>query len=234
MLQQEIVPKEISQPAMREHAHFERPQATRNLGVDAYRGFRDVPHDGGSARTSLVWPNATRTAASGEFLGYHQSTSTGLGCSLHDLIQPSFSFLVGVGAAVLAGQPPRERAVAGPHVPRTRCGARCCWFVLGSSSAPVVREQTNFTFEDTLTQIGLGYPFLFLLGFRPRAITWIALAAHPGRLLGGIRVCIRSPAADFDYTRVGVPPDWPLPCHRDLPPTGTRTAIWPGPSTLVP
>ena len=26
--------------------------------------------------------------------------------------------------------------------------------------------QTNFTFEDTLSQIGLGYPFLFLLGFR--------------------------------------------------------------------
>ena len=35
--------------------------------------------------------------------------------------------------------------------------------------------QTNFTFEDTLTQIGLGYPFLFLLGFRPPRWQWIAL-----------------------------------------------------------
>ena len=33
---------------------------------------------------------------------------------------------------------------------------------LRSMSGP----QTYFTFEDTLTQIGLGYPLLFLLGFR--------------------------------------------------------------------
>jgi predicted acyltransferase len=37
--------------------------------------------------------------------------------------------------------------------------------------------QTYFTFEDTLTQIGLGYPFLFLLGFRPPSWQWIALFA---------------------------------------------------------
>ena len=31
---------------------------------------------------------------------------------------------------------------------------------------------TNFTFEDTLTQIGLGYVFLFLLGF-VRRVVWL-------------------------------------------------------------
>ena len=31
-----------------------------------------------------------------EFLAYHQSHVSWVGCSLHDLIQPSFSFLVGV------------------------------------------------------------------------------------------------------------------------------------------
>ena len=36
-------------------------------------------------------------------------------------------------------------------------------------------SQTNWTFEDTLTQIGLGYGFLFLLGFRPVRDQWIAL-----------------------------------------------------------
>jgi predicted acyltransferase len=35
--------------------------------------------------------------------------------------------------------------------------------------------QTYFTFEDTLTQIGLGYCFLFLLAFRPPKWQWIAL-----------------------------------------------------------
>lgn len=38
-------------------------------------------------------------------------------------------------------------------------------------------SQTNFTFEDTLTQIGLGYPFLFALGFRSTKAQWIALGA---------------------------------------------------------
>lgn len=43
------------------------------------------------------------------------------------------------------------------------------------------RPATNFTFEDTLTQIGLGYPFLFLLGWtRPR---WQAIAC--GLILAG-------------------------------------------------
>ena len=35
--------------------------------------------------------------------------------------------------------------------------------------------QTYFTFEDTLSQIGLGYPLLFLLAFRPPRWQWIAL-----------------------------------------------------------
>ena len=35
---------------------------------------------------------------------------------------------------------------------------------------------TNFTFDDTLTQIGLGYPFLFLLGSRPPKWAWISVA----------------------------------------------------------
>ena len=47
-------------------------------------------------------------------------------------------------------------------------------------------RQTNFTFEDTLTQIGLGYPFLFLLAFRSVRAQWTALAVDPCRLLAGV------------------------------------------------
>src|SRR5579862_7806557 len=67
--------------------------------------------------------------------------------------------------------------------------------------------QTYFTFEDTLTQIGLGYVFLFLLGFtkvRTQVVVfvlilicfWAAFALHP------------APGANFDYLRVGVPQNW--------------------------
>jgi len=68
-------------------------------------------------------------------------------------------------------------------------------------------HQTYWTFEDTLTQIGLGYVFLFLLGFarvRTQVVTlvlilvffWAAFALYP------------APGPQFDYARVGVPADW--------------------------
>ena len=37
-------------------------------------------------------------------------------------------------------------------------------------------SQTNFTFEDTLSQIGLGYTFLFVLALYSRRVQWAALA----------------------------------------------------------
>ena len=68
--------------------------------------------------------------------------------------------------------------------------------------------QTDWVFTNVLAQIGLGYPFLFLLAFtRPRtqwlAATgilvayWLAFALYP------------LPASDFDWKAVGVPDDWP-------------------------
>jgi predicted acyltransferase len=67
--------------------------------------------------------------------------------------------------------------------------------------------QTYFTFEDTLTQIGLGYPFLFLLGFRPPRWQWIALAV----ILFGYWLAwavYPVPGPGFDYSSVGVPANW--------------------------
>ena len=67
----------------------------RLASLDAYRGFvmllmmAEVLHLGRVARAlpdSGFW----------RFLGWHQSHVEWIGCSLHDLIQPSFSFLVGV------------------------------------------------------------------------------------------------------------------------------------------
>ena len=64
---------------------------------------------------------------------------------------------------------------------------------LGVFLRSVGQPQTNFTFEDTLSQIGLGYGFLFLLGFRPMRDQWMALGIIARRLLGG--VCPLSAAA---------------------------------------
>src|SRR5262245_66042761 len=81
-------------PEQRPAPAVEEKKPPRIASIDAYRGLvmflmmAEVLHLGRMARTfpdSPVW----------KFLGYHQSHVEWTGCSLHDLIQPSFSFLVG-------------------------------------------------------------------------------------------------------------------------------------------
>src|SRR5437762_2175666 len=69
-------------------------------------------------------------------------------------------------------------------------------------------SQTYWTFEDTLSQIGLGYGILFLLGFRPARDQWIAFAL----LLAGYWAAFALyplPGPGFDYANEGVPKGWP-------------------------
>src|SRR5450432_3101353 len=71
------------------------PRVTRNIAVDAYRGWvmllmmAEVLE---LARVAHAYPGNWFWA----FLGYNQTHVEWAGCSLHDMIQPSFSFLVGV------------------------------------------------------------------------------------------------------------------------------------------
>ena len=79
---------------------------------------------------------------------------------------------------------------------------------LGVFLRSVSSPQTNFTFEDTLSQIGFGYPILFLLGFwRPRW-QWISLGVILfGYWLAWALYPVAGPG--YDWKAVGVPPDWP-------------------------
>jgi predicted acyltransferase len=80
--------------------------------------------------------------------------------------------------------------------------------LLGVFLRSIGRPQTYWTFEDTLSQIGLGYGLLFLLGFRPVREQWLAL----GLILAGywaVFALYRLPGPDFDHAKVGVPTDWP-------------------------
>jgi heparan-alpha-glucosaminide N-acetyltransferase len=144
------------------------------------------------------------------FLSFHQQhaewTSTWKDCSLHDLIQPSFSFLVGVALPFsMASRLARGQSKAGMT-------AHALWrglllVALGVFLRSKGSDQTNFTFEDTLSQIGLGYPFLFVLGFFSVRLQWIALALI---LLGdwAAFALYPAPGPDFNYGAVGVPADW--------------------------
>lgn len=128
------------------------------------------------------------------------------GCSLHDLIQPGFSFLVGAALPFSIASRKIKGQTFGPMLGHAIRRALILIF-LGIFLRSLTSTQTYFTFEDTLTQIGLGYVFLFLLGFtrvRTQVVTlvliliffWAAFALYP------------APGPHFDYARVGVPPDW--------------------------
>jgi predicted acyltransferase len=138
-----------------------------------------------------------------ELLCHHQSHVQWVGCSLHDLIQPSFSFLVGVALPFsLAGRLARGQS-------KLRMTAHACWrslilVFLGVFLRSMHHSQTYFTFEDTLSQIGLGYPFLFVLAFFSTRVQWAALAAI---LIGywSAFALYPAPSPEFNYVAAGVP-----------------------------
>ncbi len=138
-----------------------------------------------------------------EWLHHHQSHVEWVGCSLHDLIQPSFSFLVGVALPFsMAGRLARGQSKA-------MMTAHALWrslilVALGIFLRSRNSDQTNFTFEDTLSQIGLGYTFLFILAFFSARVQWLAL----GIVLIGYWSAFALyplPGPEFDYAAAGVP-----------------------------
>ena len=111
-----------------------------------------------------------------DFLAFHQSHVPWEGCSLHDMIQPSFSFLVGVALPYSLA----SRLAKGAAFSQLFTHALWRSFILiamGIFLRSTHAKQTNFTFEDTLTQIGLGYPFLFLCGRAKPRTQWLVFSA---------------------------------------------------------
>ena len=185
----------------------EKPAPARLTSLDAYRGFVMFLMMAEVLRLGQVARAFPGSAAWG-FLAHNTDHVDWVGCSLHDLIQPSFSFLVGVAlpysiaSRVRRGQ--SAWAMTGHAVWRSFVLIFLGIFLRSGGG----RSQLNFTFEDTLTQIGLGYTFLFVLGFRSVKFQWTAVALI---LVGywAAWALYPLPGPDFDYTRVGVPADWP-------------------------
>jgi len=179
--------------------------STRLVSLDVLRGtvmFLMLAEAMHLHATASAFPNSTFW----KVIGFNTDHVEWQGCSLHDLIQPAFSFLVG---AALPFSIASRKAKGQSFGPMLAHAVRRAFFLifLGIFLRSQWSHQTYFTFEDTLTQIGLGYVFLFLLGFarvRTQVLTlvlilicfWAAFALYP------------APGPYFDYTRVGVPPDW--------------------------
>jgi len=141
------------------------------------------------------------------FIGFHNEHVGWQGCSLHDLIQPGFSFLVGISLPFSVANRRAKGQSFGKMLGHAAWRALILVF-LGLFLRSMGHHQTNFTFEDTLSQIGLGYVFLFLLAFVPMRIQVAALVLI---LVGywGLFALYPAPGPDFDYSKVGVPMAWP-------------------------
>jgi len=141
-----------------------------------------------------------------QWLCFHQSHVEWRGCSIHDLIQPGFSFLVGVALPFsIAARQQKGQGF-------TRMLLHAVWrsavlILMGIWLRSLSKSQTNFTFDDTLTQIGLGYSFLFLLGFATPRWQWAAMLLILSAY-GIAFVMYPAPGPDFDWAAVGVPETW--------------------------
>ena len=107
------------------------------------------------------------------------------------MIQPSFMFMVGVSLAYSFAKRQqrgdRYRSMFWHAVRRA-----LILILLGVFLRSFNFRGTYWTFEDVLTQIGLGYVFLFLLAGRPLKWQLTALVLISGRLLGPL--CALAPA----------------------------------------
>ncbi|MCA9124282.1 MAG: DUF5009 domain-containing protein [Planctomycetaceae bacterium] len=122
-----------------------------------------------------------------------------VGVSFWDLIQPAFMFMVGVAMPYSYA---RRESLGHSGF---RQFAHAVWraivlVLMGVFLQSQRSEHTNWIFTNVLSQIGLGYLFLYLLAPRKPAIQWFAFAA----ILIGYCVYFESytPPLDYDYSAV--------------------------------
>jgi predicted acyltransferase len=177
----------------------------RNIAVDAYRGLVMLLMMGEVLsfwKVSQAYPNSLFW----HILAYNQTHVEWAGLGLHDMIQPSFTFLVGVALPYSIQSRVRKGQSFAKLLAHTMWRSLIL-IALGIFLRSTGSTQTNFTFEDTLTQIGLGYTFAFLLAWGKPRVQWIAFAA----ILFGYWLAwavYPAPGPGFNYAAVGVPADW--------------------------
>ncbi|MFO1486819.1 MAG: hypothetical protein U1F71_25895 [Verrucomicrobiaceae bacterium] len=142
----------------------------RLLSIDVYRGIvmflvgmRLMELD----EVALKFPDS----AIWQFIGFHSSHVPWVGCSLNDLIHPSFAFLTGTSLVFSVS----SRITKGQS--KTAMTLHALWrsvalIFLGIFIRSLGRSMTNWTFDETLTQTGLGYMVVFALAFSGTKTRW--------------------------------------------------------------
>src|SRR5215471_6684334 len=178
----------------------------RLISLDVFRGATMLF----MASEILRIPQVARRFPDSAVAGFFASTMDHrewVGCAPWDLIQPGFMFMVGVALPFSIAR----RTASGE--PFTRQFGHSIYralilIALGIFLRSQARSQTYFTFEDVLTQIGLGYVFLFLFAWTKPRVQWIGAAIILVAYWAAFAL-YPLPPAGFDTTTVGVPRDWP-------------------------
>lgn len=179
-----------------------KPQ--RLTSLDTYRGFVMFLMAAEMLRVGEVAEHFPGSVF-WQWLAFHTDHVAWTGCSLHDLIQPSFSFMVGVALPFSM----MSRSSLGQG--RAWQWAHALWrsallILLGVALRSVGEPMTNWTFEDTLSQIGLGYPFLFALGYATMRVRGSVLTT----ILVGywLFFVLHVPSPDWTPAGANVPENW--------------------------
>ncbi len=151
-----------------------RPKG-RLVSLDAYRGFTMLAMaSGGFCLTPLArhFPDSDFWS----FVGHHATHVSWRGCAAWDLILPAFMFMVGVSMAYSCA----SRKAKGQSYRRMLLHA--IWrslvlILLGVFLRSNGRPETYWTVVDVVSQIGLGYVFLFLLWGRKVKVQLGVIAA---------------------------------------------------------
>lgn len=161
--------------------------SSRLVSLDAFRGFVMFMMASGGFAVARVWENSREAILEA---GGNEALWSGLahqlehvdwvGCTLWDLIQPAFMFMVGVSMPFSYLK--RHRMGDSGFQRFTHALVRSIVLILlGVFLSSVGNSMVNFTFVNVLTQIGLGYMFVYLLLLRGPTFHLIAIAA----ILGG-------------------------------------------------
>src|SRR6185503_14291553 len=152
----------------------EKPKLVRLVSLDAYRYFLMLVLGTSAVQIHKLSANV-RSGPVWNFLSYQFSHPEWRSCSFWDLVQPSFMFMVGVAVpysvASRRGKGDSEGRIVGHALWRSLILFRLGVFITSNWS-----KQTDWTFANVLSQMGLGYTFLVLLEGRGLRVQLATLA----------------------------------------------------------
>jgi heparan-alpha-glucosaminide N-acetyltransferase len=176
------------------------PKPERLLSLDTYRGFLMLVLATSAFQIHKVMANFKAAAVEPgpiwKFLAYQFNHPEWRSCSFWDLVQPSFMFMVGVAVPYSVASR-RAKGDSQKQVVVHALWRSLILVLLGVFLSSNGAKQTDWTFVNVLSQIGLGYTFLVLLegrGLRVQLATlagilvgyWLCFALYnpPSLLIG--------------------------------------------------